>query len=318
MALNLMRFRNILQPTVQGNKFLSGPSINDESTFNPEHVAIDRFNSLLEKEPQYKRPGFLRTLLGGGIAALTGGGPSEARAIIDAPYNQEMADWKSRLEPAFQAANLERQSNIAGQNRMFTEREAIRKEKADERRFETDQARLEETARRNEDLQRQFNDRELRLQEQFKQGAINQQELEKLRAENAKMRQDAQIAANAELESKRQTGRETIEEMQARHATELEGKRQAGRVFGSQLPKPTTPETELDKGRKVQNKFKELSDSGKYNKYIVKDPNTNEYGIDPSTPDPIRQEILKQVYGSSGSTPSVKPKPDPLGIRGGV
>jgi len=299
----LMKLRNILSPTVSNSHFLNPTSeMNDGSgmdTFNPEHTAIDKFNELVTNEPQYKRPGFLRTLLGGGIAALTGGGPEGAREIIDAPYNREMANWKSKIEPAYQAANLERQSNIAGQSRIQQEREAVRKETADERRFEIDQSRLKEQEQNRMRQEQEFRDQETRIRELFDKGAINAKELEKLRNENAQL-----------LEQTRQEGRETLEQMQNRHARELEGQKQAGRIFESQLPgKPTemTPANQkIDQANRARQFALDNPDLAKYIHVDRMAPNSVE--IDPPSKFGISQQdydrIRKALGGGSTSTPS--------------
>lgn len=79
--------------------------------YTPETQATDRFNRYLDTAPELNRPGIGRRIVAS-AAALGKGGIENADKILYSPYAHQMADWKAKGEPYYQAANLERQSNI--------------------------------------------------------------------------------------------------------------------------------------------------------------------------------------------------------------
>lgn len=90
--------------------------------WQPEHEATDFFNSLVHGMPQRQEPGMLRKIAS--IASGIGYGPEEQRKVLDEPYNESINQWKTQIEPAYQAANLERYANAnERQVRGQTERE---------------------------------------------------------------------------------------------------------------------------------------------------------------------------------------------------
>lgn len=78
--------------------------------FKPSTELTDRFTQLLDKQPQRGQVGLPRSILSG-IVGLKDGYKG-AKEVLDQPYNEATADWKNQIEPAYQAANMERQSNI--------------------------------------------------------------------------------------------------------------------------------------------------------------------------------------------------------------
>lgn len=77
--------------------------------FTPATEATTRFNQLIDKYPERERPGLGRTIVAS-IAGLTN--PEASMKMLEAPNIRNLADWKNRIEPAQQAANLERQENV--------------------------------------------------------------------------------------------------------------------------------------------------------------------------------------------------------------
>lgn len=79
-------------------------------TPNTKTEAEDRFNALLAQYPQHTPDSLGRKI----VAAMAGikGGPDASQKILDQPFNQQEADWKNQMGPAYQSANLERQGNI--------------------------------------------------------------------------------------------------------------------------------------------------------------------------------------------------------------
>lgn len=93
--------------------------------YTPETEATQRFNEMLGKYPaqeEYK-PGWLRTI-GSALTAVGGSftprgdyqmNPQAMEAGMQMayePYTRKLTDWKNQMGPAYQAASLERQSNV--------------------------------------------------------------------------------------------------------------------------------------------------------------------------------------------------------------
>ncbi len=77
--------------------------------YTPEHTASDRFNQLAGSYPEYQKPGFLRSL--GSMLVSYSKGPQAAQAFYDENNIRRRNDWKNQIEPAYQAAQLERFGN---------------------------------------------------------------------------------------------------------------------------------------------------------------------------------------------------------------
>lgn len=167
--LDELRRRNILSPfsptdLPQGGGPSSPPSLpvstfsggNDDDIFKPEHSASDKFNAMLSDMPTRQRPGLLRTIASGVIGGLGGG---DIDQLMNAPYYHSMQDFNAKLGPTERAANLERQSNVAGQNLFNQNREAGRRETNDERRFQSEQGRLTQAERDRQTREKIANDK---------------------------------------------------------------------------------------------------------------------------------------------------------------
>lgn len=105
------------QVPVVNSQTVDQPVVNDptmaslmQQWYTPETEATDAFNQLLRNYPQREEPGFGRKLAAS--AAAWKGGPAAAEAFMYAPYLREKEDWMAQMQPRYQAANLERQSNI--------------------------------------------------------------------------------------------------------------------------------------------------------------------------------------------------------------
>jgi hypothetical protein len=123
------------------------------SGYTAEHAAIDRYNQLNAAFPAYQKPGKLRRIGGAILGSLADlgtniGGNKGGISGIDTynemvgrnQYKRDIEDWKTKIAPAGQAANLERYANAnerqvqyqAGQQRIA-------------------QGRLNETERKNQE-----------------------------------------------------------------------------------------------------------------------------------------------------------------------
>ena len=77
--------------------------------YKPESAASDKYNQLINSVPEREKLGFWR-----GIASMLTDykyGPQAGMNVANQPYNQKMEAWKAQVDPAYQAATLERQSN---------------------------------------------------------------------------------------------------------------------------------------------------------------------------------------------------------------
>lgn len=80
------------------------------SVYQPETQARDRVNSLLSGMPQ--RPDNISNLRKiGSVLVGMSQGPEAQEKLTFAPYYRQLADWKEQINPAMQAANLERYGN---------------------------------------------------------------------------------------------------------------------------------------------------------------------------------------------------------------
>jgi hypothetical protein len=81
-----------------------------QELYQPEDRAINMLYDMISNMPERNQPGIGRKVLASIIGL--GAGPEGAEQAMYAPYLQQMADWKTKLEPVQTAANLERQSNV--------------------------------------------------------------------------------------------------------------------------------------------------------------------------------------------------------------
>ena len=81
--------------------------------YQPEMHAGDRFNDLIDNMPQRNKPGIGRRIAASAAAiGQKEKGPEIAEKFMYSPYMRDMADWKEKVEPSYQAANLERFGNV--------------------------------------------------------------------------------------------------------------------------------------------------------------------------------------------------------------
>lgn len=95
-------------PTIDYQRILDAMKQYEATT---DHSASDRFDNLLSKYPAEKSPGITRTLVAIG-AGLGKGGVKAGQDILDEPHKKDLEDWKNKIQPTYEAANVERQSNV--------------------------------------------------------------------------------------------------------------------------------------------------------------------------------------------------------------
>lgn len=84
---------------------MAEPTLND--LYQPETGATQQFNSILNQYPTREKPTLMRKI----GAALMNIGGQDGMAFLDEPNRIKIEDWKNKINPALQAANLERYSN---------------------------------------------------------------------------------------------------------------------------------------------------------------------------------------------------------------
>lgn len=79
--------------------------------YTPETAASDRYNELVQSQPQYENPSFLRTI-GAALSAFGPGGHKTGQEVMNWHNNLNQNEWKQNLAPAQHAADNERQANV--------------------------------------------------------------------------------------------------------------------------------------------------------------------------------------------------------------
>lgn len=159
MPTNRQSFENISfgspeLPNVQSmNQPMNQPMNPDigsrmQELYNPSTVAGDRFEGLIDAYPERNEPGMLRKIASIGLASLSdlfgkGQGQQTFNDMMYPGFERKLTDWKTKIGPAQQAANLERQENVntrtlahqtvSNEIRAKSEEEKVRKNEADQK-----------------------------------------------------------------------------------------------------------------------------------------------------------------------------------------
>lgn len=114
--------QNIFGPMAQSPNGVTGPAASPvapqapdvnarmNELYNPSHTASDAFNDLASQYPERQNPSALRKI-GAAITGI-GYGPQAAMNLLEQPHTRDVEDWKNRMGPLQQSANLERQENV--------------------------------------------------------------------------------------------------------------------------------------------------------------------------------------------------------------
>lgn len=146
--------------------------------YQPETGARDRLNSLVGNMPQ--RPteiSGLRKL--GSVLVGMGQGPEAQEKATYAPYYRELADWKEQVNPALQAANLERYGNAnerqlayqTGQTQIAGRRAKVA-EDAERRRLTSAEAAIENNKKKTDIAKFKAENPDYEFQDDVKSGNI--------------------------------------------------------------------------------------------------------------------------------------------------
>lgn len=77
--------------------------------YKPSNMAEERMNAMIDAFPTREKPSALRKI----AAAVVGGwqGMDKGKAVLDAPFNKAMEDWKTKIGPVERAAQIENSGN---------------------------------------------------------------------------------------------------------------------------------------------------------------------------------------------------------------
>jgi len=78
--------------------------------YQPTTDATNRFEDLINQYPQRENPSWLRRI--GSMVVDYTKGSKEGQALYNEPFDRKQEDWKNKIGPAQQSANLERQENV--------------------------------------------------------------------------------------------------------------------------------------------------------------------------------------------------------------
>lgn len=184
---------------------------------NPTNDASQGFERLIEQYPQRENPSILRRL-GSMIVDYTKG-PEAGQAMYDQPFQQKLTDWKNKIGPSQQAANLERYENV----NTLKERAQAAKEKTDEGKLRISQQRADiaNFKAKNPQLKFDFSGPKVKVMDpltgkisvtEFDTGNLTESDKIDLNQKNAIARIDATGEQARKTEETRQTGREGLAE----------------------------------------------------------------------------------------------------------
>jgi hypothetical protein len=120
--LNQLRAQNIFSPeeelvfpSLPDSSLRSEPQVEDydvnkrmSELYQPQNEAVRRFNESIGMMPQRGEPGLERRIVSGLMSIRS---PERAARYRHQPFYDELEDWKTRMEPLHQAAQLENQFN---------------------------------------------------------------------------------------------------------------------------------------------------------------------------------------------------------------
>lgn len=108
--------------------------------FKPQNDATKAFEDMIKNYPQAQDPSWLRRI-GAMIVDYTKG-HQQGQAFFNAPREQAIADWKNKIGPAQQAANLERYENANSRTALYNQMSVDLREKAQIAKEQNDEAKL--------------------------------------------------------------------------------------------------------------------------------------------------------------------------------
>lgn len=108
--------------------------------YQPSTDASSRFDKLISDYPKRENPSILRRL-GSMIVDYTKG-PQAGQAMMDQPFNESLTDWKNKVGPTEQAANLERYSNTNDRTLAYQQISTELRDRAQQAKEKNDEAKM--------------------------------------------------------------------------------------------------------------------------------------------------------------------------------
>lgn len=96
--------------------------------YQPQTESTDRFNQMIQQYPQEEKPSWLRRI--GAMVVDYTKGSKRAEDWFHEPYNEKVQEWKDKIGPAQQSANLERYENVNQRTLAYNQIAAELREKA--------------------------------------------------------------------------------------------------------------------------------------------------------------------------------------------
>lgn len=301
--------------------------------YQPNTESTDRFNQMINQYPQEENPSWLRRI--GAMVMDYTKGSKAGQDYYREPFNRKRDEWKDKIGPAQQAANLERYENVnqrtLAYNQMSTElreKALLAKEKNDEARTKILQQRADIYAFRanNPNLKiiipkggnvQAFNPLTGETHDTgIPSGSMT--ELDKIQMQgDQRMEQIGETGAQArETEGVRQAGRETLVGMRGDEARKTRATPSGGVTGRTELPTQyrvgiINAASRLRNSRPDLAKFIKIGSPG-VNDIDIAKPGQNMFGK-PTGPSPDQyNEIINTIYGKGATS---KP-PGPMGSHG--
>jgi hypothetical protein len=300
--------------------------------YQPQTDASNRFDQMISNYPQEQNPSWLRRI--GAMVMDYTKGSKAGQEYYHEPYNRKVEEWKDKIGPAQQSANLERYENTNSRTLAYQQMSMELREKAQEAKEKNDQRRADILQQRadiyslranNPDLKiiipkggnvQAFNPRTGETHDTgISSGSMS--EIDKITMQgDQRMEQIGASGAQArQTETLRQTGR--LEAIGARGTQARETRATPAGGTGDKGLLPTQQKVErYNRARQLANTRPDLAD------FITPGVGINDFEIAPSnpnawfasgrgpTPEQLK-EINDFIYGPSGGNRSQGAGPGP-------
>lgn len=329
---------NLMNPIPGPEEMEYNPSSRMSQLYNPEEEAKQRLNQLMSQYPQREKPGMFRRIAAGLAGAHYG--PQVAEHVLDRPFRNKLEDWKNRMTPAVQSAQLERMSNVNERTLAYqTVSNELREQAQKER--ERNNVRNAEIRESRAEVYRikslspnfkfDFSGPTVKivnpkdgsvtvtgvqtghLSDIDKMNLTQEHALARIGAtgDESRKTEDVRQTGRESLEGIRQEGRESLEGVRQTGRTALEGQRQTGRVEVAGIRNASRPELPTQARVREFRAARELFNSRPDLRPFIKlnTPGANDFNITPpsnsrfrSGPTPEQHdEINRIIFGTKGS-----------------
>jgi hypothetical protein len=317
--------------------------------YQPQTESTDRFNQMINQYPQEEKPSWLRRI--GAMVVDYSKGSRAGQEFFNEPYDRKITEWKNKIGPAQQSANLERYENVNQRTLAYNqiaaelrEKAQIAKEKNDTRNAEIRQQRADiyefKATHPNWKIMMPKGGNIVAINPMTGEthdtgiptGSMTDLDKLTLGQENALERIGATGEQARETEGVRQAGRETLVGMRGEEARKTR-ETVPGGVGGRAIQPSQVRVDQANKARQIVNANPELAQwikLGSGNEFTVVPPGKDFWGK-PKGPTPEQySQINKFIYGDNprglggrgnmagpgpNATSSLKPPPAPAGWK---